>query len=149
MREYFGDPTATAAALTDDGYVRMNDLAVGRADGGFTFLMRLGDAMRLGGYLVAPAEIEDRLQSHPSVAAAQIVAVDTAKGRRAVGFVVPRPGATFDEALLRAHCAATLAPFKVPLRILVLVAFPTVASANGEKIRREALREMAAAAVAL
>jgi fatty-acyl-CoA synthase len=149
MHEYFGDPAATVAALTADGYLRMNDLAVGRADGGFTFLMRLGDAMRLGGYLVAPAEIEDCLQSHPSVAAAQIVAVETAKGRRAIGFVVLRPGMAFDEALLRAHCAATLAPFKVPLRILALAAFPTVASANGEKIRREVLREMAAAAVAL
>lgn len=148
MAEYLGDPAATAEALTEDGYVRMGDLAYRRPDGSFVFQTRLGDVLRLGGWLVAPAEIEDRLQSHPSIAAAQVVGAESAEGSRAVAFVIPRPNAALDEKALQAHCVAALARFKVPARIVALDAFPVTQSANGEKIQRAKLREMARAALA-
>jgi fatty-acyl-CoA synthase len=147
MLGYWGDEAATAAALSADGFVRMGDLAFERPDGSFVFLTRLGDVLRLGGYLVAPAEIEAQLQAHPAVAEAQVVGALGPDGPRAVGFVIPRPGAGFDEAALRAHCAAVLARYKVPERILRLDAFPMTRSANGEKIQRARLREMATAAL--
>jgi fatty-acyl-CoA synthase len=53
---------------------------------------------------------------------------------------VPAP---FDEAAARQHCKAGLAGFKVPERCIALDAFPTTASANGTKIQRVKLREMA------
>src|SRR5690606_15905880 len=120
---YLGDPEATRAALTEDGYVRMGDLAQLTEDGGFVFETRLGDVLRLGGFLVAPAEIEAWLQRHPAVDGCQVVGA----GARAVAFVTLRAPA--DEAALVEHCASGLARFKIPARIVALDAFPTTPSA--------------------
>jgi fatty-acyl-CoA synthase len=109
------------------------------------FLARLGDAFRLAGFLVSPAEIEDVLQAHPSVAAAQVVGVDTPGGPKAFAFVIVEPGATFDEAALIEHCAARIARFKVPLRVQPIYAFPVTPGANATKIQKAKLRELAQA----
>ena len=143
MAGYWGDPAASAAALTDDGYVKTGDLARMEPGGGFEFLARIGDVLRLGGFLVSPAEIEDAVQAHPSVDGAQVVELATPAGNRAIAFVTLEPGAAFDEAALAAHAAARLAKFKLPARFIALDAFPTTESANGVKIQRAKLRRMA------
>jgi fatty-acyl-CoA synthase len=139
---YDGDPAATAAAFAPDGFFRTGDLAAMEPDGGFEFLGRMGDVLRLGGFLVNPAEIEEHLQAHPSVHAAQVVAAASPSGVRPVAFVVPRDGHICDEAALRAHCRS-LARYKQPVRFVPLAAFPVTESANGVKIRRAELRRMA------
>ena len=144
LKEYYGDPEATAQALGPDGFVRTGDLGYLTEDGGFVFVARMGDAMRLGGYLVSPAEIEGHLCRHASIAAAQVVAAQTAQGPRPVAFVILKPGAALDEAALRAHCFAGLAKFKAPVRFAPLDEFPTTKSPNGFKIQRAKLRAMAA-----
>ena len=144
MREYFENPAATAEAVGPDGFVRSGDLGYLTDDGGFVYLARMGDAMRLGGFLVSPAEIEGHLNDHPIVGGAQVVGVKTGQGSRPVAFVTVAPGAGgFDEEALRNHCAAALARFKVPARIFAVEEFPTTESANGTKIRRADLRRMA------
>ena len=147
MREYFENPAATRETLSDDGFVRSGDLGYLTDDGGFVYLARMGDAMRLGGFLVSPAEIEGQLNEHPAVRGAQVVEVDTERGPRPVAFVVPDPGG-FDEEALREHCGRSLARFKVPARIFAVDEFPTTMSANGTKIRRTELRRMAEARLA-
>jgi fatty-acyl-CoA synthase len=62
--------------------------------------------------------------------------------------VTLQPGGTFGVAALRDHCARGLARFKVPAAFLCLDEFPTTTSANGTKVQRAKLREMAAARVA-
>ena len=145
MRGYLGDEAATAETVRADGFVRSGDLGHLTDGGGFVYLARMGDAMRLGGFLVSPAEIEAHLNGHESVGGAQVVSVETARGPRAVAFVTVAPGAAggFDEEALRGHCAAALARFKVPARIFAVDGFPTTTSANGTKIRRAELRRMA------
>lgn len=143
MRGYDGDPDATAAAFTADGWFRTGDLARLDGDGGFTFLGRQGDFLRLSGFLVNPEEIEDRIADLPEIAAAQVVEVGTVKGNRPVAFVVLEPGAALDEATVIAHCRGGLAAFKAPIRVVALDAFPTTQGPNGPKIQRTALREMA------
>ena len=143
MREYFENPAATRETLSDDGFVRSGDLGYRTEDGGFVYVARMGDAMRLGGFLVSPAEIEGQLNEHPSVRGAQVVGVDSERGTRPVAFVVPDPGGGFDEEALRDHCGRSLARFKVPARIFPVDEFPTTMSANGTKIRRTELRRMA------
>ena len=145
MAGYWNDPATTAAAMTADGFLRTGDAGYLRADGSFVYLARMGDALRLGGFLVSPVEIAAHLERHPMVAAAQVVGVRTPTGTRPVGFVVPQPGAGFDEAALRAHCLAGLAKYKVPDRFVALAQFPVTLSANGTKVQRAKLRDMAAA----
>jgi fatty-acyl-CoA synthase len=113
--------------------------------GGFAFETRMGDVLRLGGFLVNPLEIEAELQGDPNVDGAQVVAVAEASGTRAVAFVTLKAGGIFDEAALTARCKAALAGFKVPVRIFRLGGFPTTTGPNGTKVQRHRLREMAEA----
>jgi len=155
MLEYLGNPEATAKTLTEDGFIRTGDL--GYLDGDprnpntFTYLSRMGDTLRLGGYLVAPEEISNYLEAHPGVSGAQVVGVDGiagARGTQAVAFVIPAKGAAFSESALQAHCAAGLARFKVPARVFAVEAFPVTESANGVKVQRTKLRELAQSMIA-
>jgi len=147
MAGYLDDPAATAAALTGDGYVCTGDLAEIEPDGGFRFLTRMGDVLRLGGFLVAPAEIEAEIQAVPGVAAAQVVEVEADGRPRAFAFVTAAPGGAPCEGDILHHCAGRLAKYKVPADVIVLDAFPVTQSANGTKIQRTKLRAMAQAHV--
>ena len=55
---YFGDPQATAAALTD-GWYRTGDMAETDAHGYLSIVGRAGDLIRSGGESVAPSELAD------------------------------------------------------------------------------------------
>jgi fatty-acyl-CoA synthase len=105
----------------------------------------MGDVLRLGGFLVSPAEIEGRLIDHPAIEAAQVVSVDLVGGPKAVAFVTTTDDAAdFDEQGVRQFCRDGLAGYKVPARIVALSEFPTTASANGTKIQKVKLRDHAA-----
>lgn len=142
---YLGNPDAARRAFTADGWFRSGDLAVATGDGGYTYVCRMGDVLRLRGFLVDPAEIEHRLAEHPGVRTAKVVGITGEGGyTRAVGFVVPVEDAVeFDAASLKAWCAETLAAFKVPATIHVIEAMPTTVGGNGTKIRAVELREWA------
>nr|MDP9488105.1 AMP-binding protein [Actinomycetota bacterium] len=146
MAGYLGDPEATRENLTDDGYVRTGDL--GYLTGyGFVYLNRMGDVLRLGGFLVNPREIEAYLEGLPGVAEAQVVGTPTERGAVAVGFVVAAGAGEFDEGAILEHCRRDLAKFKVPRRLVALPDFPKADSPNGLKVQRHRLREMATEAM--
>ncbi len=148
MTGYLNNPEATARAMTADGWFRTGDLACaeGRA---FIFLTRMGDSLRLRGFQVSPAEIENCLTQHPAVAQAQVVGVSrTGIGDIAVAYVIAAPGAgaPAEEALL-AYCRGNMASYKVPRRVIVVDEFPSINGPNGNKIQKRVLREMAQAVV--
>ena len=143
MAGYWGNEKATAETMTADGYVRTGDLGQLEADGSFTFLSRLGDVLRLSGFLVNPLEIEMHVQQVAGIDGCQTIAVPGPSGVRAVSFVTLKPGAALDEAAVIAHCRRGLANYKVPLRVFPIDDFPKTPSPNGFKIQRNRLREMA------
>ena len=98
MVGYYGNEKATAESITPDGYVRTGDLAQLDGHGGFTFLSRMGDVLRLSGFLVNPLEIETHIQKLPGIEGCQTIAVARPEGVRAVSFVMLKPGAALDEA---------------------------------------------------
>ncbi|MBO9356382.1 AMP-binding protein [Bordetella petrii] len=138
---YLGNPDATARALSADGYFRTGDLGYLRPDGSFVYLARMGDTLRLGGFLVDPAEIEHALARQPGVRNAQVVGITLDGQPRAAAFVIADAG--IGPADLLEPLRASLAPFKVPARLWLVDEFPTAASANGFKIQRAKLRQMA------
>jgi fatty-acyl-CoA synthase len=143
---YLGDPEATARAFTADGFFRTGDLAASVAPG-FVYKSRIGDSLRLGGFLVNPEEIEAFLQTLPGVGEAQVVAVEADGERAAVAFIRPAPNAMPEEDAILAACRGSLARYKQPSRAIVVEAFPVTDSPNGVKIQRAKLREMANAAL--
>ena len=144
---YLGDSEAMERAFTADGWFRSGDLGVLVDEGVFVYVCRIGDALRLRGFLVDPAEIELRLTAHPAVGTARVVGIESADGAtRAVAFVVvdpdaaPEPGGSDD---LPAWCADALAAFKVPDAVHRVEALPTVSGPNGTKVLTGTLREWA------
>lgn len=122
---YAGDPDATAAAFTADGWFRTGDEGVIDADGYLTITGRLKELINRGGEKIAPREIEEALLDHDGVAQAVAFALPHPTLGEDVGAaVVAGPGARLDPAELRRDAGRRLAPFKVPRRIVVLDAMP-------------------------
>ncbi|AII08649.1 AMP-binding protein [Rhodococcus opacus] len=141
---YLGNPDAAARAFTRDGWFRSGDLAVATGDGGYTYVCRMGDVLRLRGFLVDPAEIEHRLAEHEAVHLTKVVGITGTGGyTEAVAFVVPTEGTSADAADLKAWCAESLAAFKVPAAVHMIEQMPTTVGGNGTKIRAVELREWA------
>ena len=131
-------------AFTADGWFRSGDLGVLVDEGAFVYVCRRGDALRLRGFLVDPAEIERRLAAHDDVATAKVVGVPGEDGATiAVGFVVATAGRAPVGEDLVAWCRATLAGFKVPAAVHVIEAMPTTSGTNGTKIKAAELRRWA------
>ncbi|HEY1701498.1 MAG TPA: AMP-binding protein [Trebonia sp.] len=152
---YLHDEARTAEDFTADGWFRSGDLGLLEPGGRFCFTGRRGDAFRLSGFLTSPREIETVIEGVPGVHGAQAVLIQVAGRDTLVAFVVPEPGAAAGggvtvpgEAAIIAHCRDTMAGYKVPRRVLFIDAFPVTNSANGEKIQRERLRQLALSACA-
>ena len=139
---YYNNPDATAQAFTQDGHFRTSDLGYTREDGSFVYLARMGDTMRLGGFMVDPSEIEQALAEQDCVASAQVVGIEIDGRLRPVAFVIPKGVAPHAAELIRA-VSTRLAAFKVPARVWFVDAFPATASANGLKFQRAKMREQA------
>jgi crotonobetaine/carnitine-CoA ligase len=99
---------------------------------------RKKEVLRRRGENVAAAEIEDALLAHPDVREAAAIGVPADLGEdEIVAFVALEPGASVDEATLRAFVRARLADFKVPSRIEFRDALPRTAT---ERIAKHLLR---------
>jgi acyl-CoA synthetase (AMP-forming)/AMP-acid ligase II len=140
MTGYWGDPDATRAAFTADGYVRTGDLGWVDDRGRLRLVGRSKEMYVRGGYNVYPVEVEGVLSSHPGVAAAAVVPrADGVMGEVGVVFVVPRDRAvppTLEA--LRDFGRDRLATYKLPEELRVVEALPLTAM---EKIDRRALAE--------
>lgn len=142
MQCYLDDEQATTDAFTDDGFFRTGDLGYTISADTFVYQTRMGDSLRLAGYLVNPVEIESHLCRLSGVKAAQVVAVKVGDTTRAFAFVIATSG-NISKGSLMAHCDGALATFKVPVGFQLLECFPITKGANGTKIQRSKLREMA------
>ncbi|HMN81164.1 MAG TPA: AMP-binding protein [Burkholderiaceae bacterium] len=150
MVGYFQDEAATRAAITDDGWYRSGDLGHTMADGRFVYLTRLGDSLRLGGFLTSPAEIESVVQQVPGVRGCQVIGITLQQALRPVAFVTladAAAGAPIDEAALERRVidcvAGRLARYKVPARVFVIDVFPVTEGTNATKIQKHRLRDLA------
>jgi len=129
-------PNVAPGALDDDGWLWTGDLGLLDKRGRLTITGRKADTIVTGGENVAPAEVEAVLLEHSSVADAGVFGrADPEWGEAVVAAVVPRNGARLDPGELRAHCAARLAPFKVPKAFELADRLPRTES--GKLLRRE------------
>ena len=143
MHGYLDHPEATAKAMTADGYFKTGDLGYTVSDRQFVFQARMGDSMRLSGFLVNPIEIEQAVETLPGIKACQVVGATVGTKILPVAFVILNDGAQADPTGWTAECKRRMAAFKVPVRFEVLTAFPSIESANAIKIQKHRMREMA------
>jgi o-succinylbenzoate---CoA ligase len=130
-------PTVAPASRAGDGWLHTGDLGALDARGRLQVRGRKADTIISGGENVAPSEVEAVLESHPDVLEAAVIGLpDERWGEAVTAIVVARAGLAPDEASLRAHCAAALATYKVPKRVL-LRGEPLPRTRSGKLLRRE------------
>jgi long-chain acyl-CoA synthetase len=132
---YWEDPEATAAAITEDGWLRTGDVAVVDDDGFLSLVDRAKDVIIVSGFNVYPAEVEDVLDGHPGVAEVAVVGEPHPEAGEAVtAYVVPSSGARPDEAELIDHVGRHLARYKCPSTVVFVDELPR--GETGKLLRR-------------
>ena len=134
MVGYLDDAAATAATIDDDGWLHTGDIVTVDADSWYRVVDRIKELIKVKGFQVAPAELEDLLLTHPAVADAAVVrSPDEAAGEVPKAFVVLRSPATADELL--AWVAARVAPYKRVRGVEFVERIPK--SPSGKILRRQ------------
>jgi len=133
---YYRDPEATAAVFQADGWLHTGDIAYMNADGYLKVCDRKKDMFIVGGFNVAPAEVEGMLVDWEKIAAAAVLgAPDPHYGEVGVAFVVPAAGVALTPEGVIAYAREAMANYKVPRRVEIVDALPT--NATGKVLKDE------------
>jgi fatty-acyl-CoA synthase len=136
---YWNLPEATKDAFCD-GWFRTGDIGRKDAEGYLYIEDRLKDMYISGGENVYPAEVENVLYGHISIAEVAVIGVPDPKwGEVGCAFVVTKPNAEINKTDIVDLCTAQLARFKHPSHLALLDTLPR----NGTgKVLKHELRKM-------
>jgi fatty-acyl-CoA synthase len=136
VQRYF---KADADALDAEGYFDTGDLASLDDDGNLTINGRSKDLIKSGGEWINPAEIEDIVGRHPSVALVAVIARADAKwGERPVLVVEARQGQRSDPAALLKSLRGKVPDWWIPDQVVQIDAMPLAATGKIDKNRLRA-----------
>ena len=137
MLEYNDNPKATAETVDAEGWLHTGDLGRMDARGYVTVTGRVKEMIIRGGENHFPAEIENCLLEHASVAEVAIVGLPDPKWGEVIGAFIRGTG-PLDKAALHAHCRANMSPQKTPNVWVQVEDFPLTGSG---KIQKFVLRD--------
>nr|WP_283093963.1 non-ribosomal peptide synthetase [Pseudomonas sp. MWU12-2345] len=148
-RGYHGRAALTAERFIPDPFdgqgggrlYRTGDLTRYRDAGLIEYAGRLDHQVKIRGFRIELGEIEARLQQHPQVREALVVAIDGPSGKQLAAYLVPADPALHDTPqllrdALRDDLKANLPDYMVPAHWVVLDALPMT---PGGKLDRKAL----------
>ena len=136
---YFNRPEETAAAITDDGWLRTGDGGFVDEDGYLFLTDRIKDMIVSGGENVYPIEVEEALSRHPDVLEVTVIGVpDERWGEAVTALIVRREGATAEADELVAFAREQLAGYKLPRSMEFVDELPR--TPTGKVLKRQ-LRE--------
>ncbi|ACL26612.1 acyl-CoA synthetase [Chloroflexus aggregans] len=125
FRGYWRNPSATAAAFTEDGWFNTGDVGFVDTDGYVHITGRSRELIISGGYNIYPREVEEVLAQHPAVAECAVYGQpDPDLGEVPVADVVIRSGIHTTAQELIDHCRQQLAAYKRPRQIRFVTALP-------------------------
>jgi acyl-CoA synthetase (AMP-forming)/AMP-acid ligase II len=134
LKGYWNAPEATADAVTDDGWLRTGDLARKGPFGTVLFVGRAKDVIKHGGYSVYALEVQETLESHPSVLEAAVIGLpDERLGEVPVAVVRLVEGADLDALDLPTWAGEHLADYKVPKRFVAVEDLPRTGTNKVQK----------------
>ncbi len=135
---YEGNPEANRKSFfLADGHrwFRTGDQGSFDAEGYLNLTGRLKEIINRGGEKVSPLEVDAVLMDHPAIQQVVTFAIPHPKLGEDVGAaVVLRDGQTATEREIRDFCAARLADFKVPRRVVILDEIPKGATGKLQRI---------------
>ncbi|KAF9565569.1 AMP binding protein [Agrocybe pediades] len=79
MKGYLNNQKATVDAITHDKWFKTGDIAIRDKDGFYYIVDRRKELIKYKGFQVPPAELESVLLTHPDIADAAVIGVDSAK----------------------------------------------------------------------
>jgi amino acid adenylation domain-containing protein len=136
---YLNRPELTAERFIPNPFgtgriYRTGDICRHLSDGAIDYLGRTDHQVKIRGFRIELGEIESRLEQHPAISAAAVVArEDGPGGKLLVAYCVP-PG--IEASVLRAYLSQSLPDYMVPASFVFLDALPL--TPNG-KLDRKAL----------
>lgn len=138
MRGYLNDEAATAAIMAPGGWLRTGDIGTYDEAGLFYIRDRVKEVINVGGFQVAPVELEEVLRSHPLVLDAGVIGVPHDRnGEVPRAFVTVREH--IDSEQLTVYVAKRVAKYK-RLAGGVQLVDEVPRSATGKILRRELKR---------
>ncbi|KAJ4960155.1 hypothetical protein NE237_020065 [Protea cynaroides] len=139
MKGYIDNDEATAATLDPEGWLRSGDICY-IDNNGFLFVVdRLKELIKYKGYQVAPAELENLLQSHPDIIDAAVIPYpDEEAGQVPMAFVVRRRQSTVDEVQIMEFIAKRVSSYKKVRRVSFIDSIPK--NAAGKTLRRDLIK---------
>ncbi|XP_075977145.1 uncharacterized protein LOC142977255 [Anticarsia gemmatalis] len=139
MKGYRNNLEATKNSITEDGWFKTGDLAFLDEDGAVTIADRLKELIKVKGYQVPPAELENVLKEHPDVLDAAVIGIaDERSGEVPKAFVVLKDGHKVSGEDVAAFVAQRVAVYKRIKEVMFLDELPKNPSG---KILRRVLRE--------
>jgi acyl-CoA synthetase (AMP-forming)/AMP-acid ligase II len=139
MSGYWEDDKKTAQAITPDGWLRTGDLGYVDEDGYVYLTGRADDLIIRGGENIAPAEVEEAINSHPKVEESAVIAVPHPEfGQQPFAFCVLKRGQSCTPEEITDFCRERIASFKCPKGVAFIDELPR--NAVG-KVLRTKLRE--------
>ena len=135
MLGYFHDDERTKAAFSGDWF-HSGDLATIDDEGYITVVDRKKDMIKTGGENVASREVEETIYKLPQVSEVAVIGVPHPTWVEAVvAVVVVKDGQALQAQQVLDHCAASLAGFKAPKRVVFVQALPK--NPSGKLLKRE------------
>ncbi len=139
MKAYWNRADATAEAIDADGWFKTGDAGYLDEEAYVYIHDRVKDMIVSGGENIYPAEVENALFGHPSVADAAVIGVpDDRWGEAVKAIIVRKPGEAADAGAIIQWAKTQIAGYKVPKSIDFIDALPR--NPSGKILRRE-LRE--------
>jgi fatty-acyl-CoA synthase len=135
MQGYFHDDERTRAAF-EGGWFHSGDLGTIDDEGYISVVDRKKDMIKTGGENVASREVEEAVYRLAGVSEVAVVGVPHPHWVEAVvAVVVVKSGHALQEADVLAHCAAHMASFKAPKRVLFVEGLPK--NPSGKLLKRQ------------
>lgn len=119
---YLDNPEANACSFRDRWF-RTGDAGSLSPDGYLTLTGRIKEMINRGGEKISPVEVEEVVLRHPAVQEAVAYGQPDPKYGEQVGLVLVSSAPVTQEEI-QAHCASSLAGFKVPASVTVVEAIP-------------------------
>ncbi len=136
MKGYWNRPEATADAIDPDGWFHTGDAGYVDEDGFYFVVDRVKDMVISGGENVYPAEVEEVLLAHPTIAEVAVIGTPSERWGESVTAVVDLvPDATLTLEELRDFAGGSLARYKLPTRLEIVDEIPH--NASGKMLKRE------------
>jgi acyl-CoA synthetase (AMP-forming)/AMP-acid ligase II len=130
---YENNPEANAKAFTN-GWFRTGDQGILDADGYLRLTGRLKELINRGGEKISPLEVDDILLRHPAVAEAIAFAVPHKMLGEDIHAALVLKDKSVSETDLKAHCAASLAEFKIPRQFHIVDELPRGATGKLQRL---------------